>query len=336
MRDVARMAGVSVATVSRALAHPDLVSPKKLSAVKAAVQKLNYVVQGVGRALSSRRTNMIGAIVPTLDHALWATTIVALQNAVTARGYSLAVACNQSNAAMEVTLARRLLESGVDGIVLCGKVHDPELLRLLENVGVPCVLTWAFGASTTRTCIGFDNRKAAHLVVEHLVALGHRHLGIVAGTRESEWQRERTIYLRREVEKYGLTMGPDSIVEGPVSFQTGRIGIQTLLLHKRRRPSAVMCGNDVIAMGAIAMSHEMGIAIPNDLSLTGFADLDIAPNVIPPLTTVRFPAEELGARAGEEIVKQIASGTTRAQIELPISLVVRSTTAAPRRRTLST
>jgi LacI family transcriptional regulator, galactose operon repressor len=168
----------------------------------------------------------------------------------------------------------------------------------------------------------------ATLIVDHLAKLKHRRIGIISGFMPSEWQRERIHWLREECVRLRLEVPDDWIVEGPISFDTGRNGINVLTAG-RQWPTAIICGHDIIAVGAIAACQERGIAIPKDLSLTGFEDLELASSVIPPLTTVHFPAGELGARAGEEILKRIQSPPIEAQIELPIRLVVRGTTGRP-------
>lgn len=327
VRDVARLAGVSMATVSRALSRPELVSHDRLIAVRAAVEKLNYVIQGVGRALVSRRTFMIGAIVPSFDHAMFSMTTFALQNTIGAKGYMLALANSDFNAAAEIPLVRHLIERGTDGIVLFGRRHEPELLAMLENFSIPYISTWAFDPGTRGTHIGFDNRKAATLIVDHLVSLGHRDIGIISGFRHSEWQQDRLHWIKAEFDRRGISMPAELFFDGPISYDTGRQGIRALLMG-RRRPTAIICGHDIIAVGAIAMCHDLGIAIPGDVSLTGFENLDLASNVTPPLTTVQFPAGELGVRAGEEILKRIEGDASAGQIELPIRLLARGTSAA--------
>lgn len=333
VRDVARLAGVSVATVSRALSRPELVNEEKVVAVREAVTKLNYVLQGVGRALVSRRTHMIGGIIPSVDHAMFAKTAFALQTKLAEQGYMLALACSDFDTRAETVLARRFIERGTDGIVLFGRGHEPELLGLLESFGIPYIATWAYDPGSQRTHIGFDNRKAASLVVDHLVGLGHRDIAIVSGQARSEWQRERLHWLRSELDRHGIHIDPSWIVEGSIGYETGRAGILELV-SGARKPSAVICGHDIIAVGALAMCHELGIAIPSELAITGFEDLDVASNVTPPLTTVRFPVEELGVRAGEEILKRIAGEPPPGQIELPIVLMARETTAPIRKPNL--
>jgi len=332
VRDVAALAGVSVATVSRALSRPQLVSDEKLKSVRAAVRKLNYVVQGVGRALSSRQTRTIGAILPTIDHAMWAKTTYELQAALAKRGYTLSLACTEFDQDREIELARRFIELGADGIVLFGKTQKPELHALLEHLQIPYVSTWSYDPSPRGTAVGFDNRKAALLVVDHLALLGHERIGIIAGSMASEWQRERLVWLRHETERLKIPLREDWIVEGPFSFETGRNGVKRLM-RQPDRPTAIICGHDIIAVGALGACREIGIQVPEEVSLTGFEDLDLASAVVPSLTTVHFPAGDLGALAGEQIMKRIDAAGEDTQIEVPIRLVVRGTTAKVRSTT---
>lgn len=328
VRDVARLAGVSAATVSRALSRPALVRQDKLNAVLGAVAKLSYVAQGAGRALVSRRSFVIGAIVPSFEHAMFAKTTFALQSLLAQHGYMLALATSDFNIEAEPALARHLIERGVDGIVLFGRQHHSELLTLLDRNAISCASTWAFDPASGRASVGFDNRKAAILIVDHLLGLGHTEIGIISGYEKSEWQHERLHWMKAELERHEIRIEPDRFFCGPIGFETGRVGV-TKLMGSHRPPTAIICGHDIIAVGAIAMCNEMGVAVPAALSLTGFEDLELASNITPPLTTVHFPAAELGAAVGEEILNNLAGKPSRGQIEFPIELRVRGTTATP-------
>lgn len=342
MHDVAHLAGVSVATVSRALSNPKLVAPDTVDVVRDAVNKLNYVIQGVGRALVSRRTHMIGGLIPSVDHAMFAKTTSALQALLSQHGYMLALGCSDFDPTIELNIARRFIERGADGILLFGRRHDPQLFSLLEDYGVPYISTWAYDPGNLKTHIGFDYHQAAMLVVQHLVDLGHRDICIISGSESSEWQEDRLRSLKTELKRHDIPIDPERIVEGPISFETGRRGVQELA-QKGMRETAIICGHDIIAVGAVAMCTELGINVPQQVSVTGFEDLDLAANVLPPLTTVRFPAELLGLRAGVEILKKIGNEPDVGQIELEIQLIPRgSTSVAPiaarrtQRRSVST
>jgi len=161
LADVARLAKVSTATVSRALTLPHKVKARTLERVQQAARSLGYVAHGAARALASRRTHTIGAVVPTLDNAIFANTIHALQRTLDAAGYVLLLASHEFDADIEARVTRTLIERGVDGLVLLGTTHHPDIYRMIESNGVPYVLTWAFDESGNHPCVGFDNRAAA-------------------------------------------------------------------------------------------------------------------------------------------------------------------------------
>ena len=180
LTDVASVSGVSAATVSRALARPHMVNRETLARVLSAADSLGYVPAGAARALASGRSKVIGAIVPTLDSAIFSRTLQALQAELAAAGYQLIVASSDYNPAAEAGILRALLAQAVDGLVLVGAERSPEATAILRRAGVPVVLTWcghpAFDAVTV------DNRRAGRLAAEHLVGLGHRAIGVVTGT----------------------------------------------------------------------------------------------------------------------------------------------------------
>jgi len=179
-RDVARLAGVSTATVSRAPNLPDTVDPQTLARVRAAIERLRYVPHGAARALRSRRSDMIGAVVPSFDYALYARTTSALQREADARGYALVLAAHYYDVATEVRVTRQLVQHGVDAFMFVGLDHDPALFALLDRYGRPYVLTWGVDASGMHPSIGFDNRAATYAITRHLLDLGHRRFALIS------------------------------------------------------------------------------------------------------------------------------------------------------------
>src|SRR5215207_4090834 len=178
-KHVATLAGVSTATVSRALNTPDTVEPGTLQRVRDAMAKLRYVPHGAARSLRSQRSRMVGAIVPSFDYALYARTTSALQQRLGEDGYSVVLAEHHYDLAQELQVARQLIEHGVDAFVFVGVDHDPRLFALLEDYGKPFVLTWGVDAASRHPCIGFDNRAAAYEMALHLIGLGHRRFGLI-------------------------------------------------------------------------------------------------------------------------------------------------------------
>jgi LacI family transcriptional regulator len=332
LADVARLARVSAATASRALTRPHQVKPETAARVRQAVQALGYVAHGAARALASRRSRTVGAVVPTLDNAIFANTTHALQKALDEAGYNLLLACHEFDARVEERVTRALIERGVDGLVLLGTTHPPSVFRMMEARQIPYVLTWALDRSGRRPCVGFDNRAAAQCIAHHLLDLGHREFAMIAGvTSGNERAAQRLAGVREALAARGLALAAERVVEKPYTLAAGREGLRELLLRVAPRPTAVICGNDVLAIGALAECRALGIAVPRELSITGFDDLEIAAVVTPALTTVRLPTAELGARAAQQLLAQLEGRPFDACVELAVELVVRASTSSPER-----
>lgn len=334
LSDVARLAKVSTATVSRALMLPHKVRPPTLERVQEAVRRLGYVAHGAARALASRRTHTIGAVVPTLDNAIFANTTHSLQKTFDAAGYTLLLACHEFDASVEVRLTRALIERGIDGLVLLGTSHEPQIYELIAQRQIPYVLTWALDSSGARPCVGFNNRAAALQLTNHLLELGHREFAMISGvTTNNERARDRLEGVRDALAARGIRLQPERVIEKPYSLASGREGLRALMALPDP-PTAVMCGNDVLAIGAIAECNTLGIAVPHEVSVTGFDDMEIASLLSPGLTTVHFPTLDLGRLAAAQLLKQLAGDSAVEQHELPVELKVRGTTAAPVRARL--
>jgi LacI family transcriptional regulator len=329
LADVARLARVSTATVSRALTQPDKVKPATAARIRQAVQALGYVTHGAARALASRRTHTIGAVIPTLDNAIFANTAHALQKTLDDAGYTLLLACHDFDAEVEARVTRALIERGVDGLVLLGATHHPSVLGMLDSQQIPYVLTWALDANSRHPCVGFDNRAAAISVTRHLLELGHREFAMISGiTAGNERASERLEGVRQALAERDLALAPGRVLQKPYTFAAGREGARELL-SRAPRPTAIVCGNDVLAIGALAGCQDAGLAVPRQVSVTGFDDLEIAAVVTPALTTVHFPTAELGSRAAQQLLARLGGRPFEMRTELPVELVVRASTALP-------
>jgi LacI family transcriptional regulator len=326
--DVARRAGVSPATVSRALTQPQIVRPEKLALIESAIRELGYFRDGAARALGSQRASTIGVIVPTLDHAIFARAIQAMQTRLAEAGYQLLVASHEYNPVVEEAALRALIERGLDAVALVGADHTDGVFQLLERADKPVVLTWSLREGFD--CVGFDNRRAGRLAAEHLLDLGHSRFGVVSGfLRYNDRARERLEGVREALEARGLSLPAAQVSEQPFTLAGGRAGFAALAALATP-PTAIVAGNDLLAVGAIAEAHERGFAVPRDLSVVGIDDLELAAHTTPPLTTVRLPTYELGQRAANMLLARLQGLKTRQTIELAVDLVVRRSTAPPR------
>ena len=327
--DVAQHAGVSTATVSRVINHPEKVADKSRGAVNSSIEALGYIPDGAARALASRHSRIIGAVIPTLDNALFARGIQGLQRRLRQLDYTVIVASHEYDLAEELNEVKMLLRQGVDGLLMVGSQHDPELLQLLEEKRVPYVNCWTWDPDPSQPYIGFDNRRAARKIADYLLDLGHIDLAIVAGhTENNDRARDRVLGIKDAIEARKLQLAPEKIIKRSYSIKQGRDAMRQLLQMKER-PTAVLCGNDILALGALAECQSHGIRIPEDISIAGFDDLDMSSQIRPALTTVYVPSAEMGENAAEYLVAKIRQEPLKTPAAMKTQLMVRETTAKP-------
>jgi LacI family transcriptional regulator len=328
--DVARDAGVSPATVSRAISQPDLLSQDTLARVRSSARRLGYLPDAAARALASGRSMTIGAVMPTLDNAIFSRALQSMQTTLAAEGYQLLIASHDYSAAAEADAVRTLLSRGVDGLMLVGAERAPETMPLIADAGLPVVLTWR--SPPDQACVTVDNELAGRLAARHLVELGHRRIGMVTGRFAfNDRQRARMAGARAYLEEAGLGL-PDWLVsQQPTTMAGGRAGC-AMLLELAERPTAVIGGIDLLAIGAMIEAQARHIGVPEALSVVGIDDLDMSAHLSPSLTTVHIPTGAIGAEAARMLVSIIRGSNGARARDLPVELVVRQSTGAPVRR----
>ncbi|HEX4886356.1 MAG TPA: LacI family DNA-binding transcriptional regulator [Casimicrobiaceae bacterium] len=328
-KDVARLAGVSTATVSRVINSSGQVDEATQRLVREAIAKLGYVPHGAARALRSDRSKMVGAIVPSFSYALYARTTSALQAALDAKGYAMVLAEHHYDLATELRITEQLVSHGVDAFVFVGLHHDPALFARLERYGRPYVLTWGVDPMRRHPSIGFDNRAATFAMTRHLIGLGHRRFGLVsASTRDNDRALERGAGLRAALAEAGLALDERCVQYGPIDL-TAAAGMMRRILALPDRPTAVVGTNDVFAVGAMLACRELGVRVPEDVSITGVDNTELGATQVPPLTSIRTPIVEIGRAAGEQLIARIEGRPYEAFQTLPFELVLRGSTAPP-------
>lgn len=322
---VAKLASVSPATVSRAFNSPELLSAKTLKRVNDAAAQLNYIPDGLARSLRRNRSMVIGAVMPALRHAYFASTVEGLQSVIAKRGYTLLLAISDFDETTELDAVRSMIRQGVDGFILVGRQHAPALLPLLRDRGKPFVLTWSYDA--TLPSVGFDHRRAIRPVVNHLLDLGHRDVvAIMAFLNVSDRERERLAGIEDAFAQRGLPFAADRVIyAGGSGLQDGRNALRSA---RARFPhaTAVICANDLLAAGVSMECAASGLRVPHDISIVGYGDLDIAAAINPPLTTVKTPASDMGRIAADCLLATLAGETPLDHIELATELIVRGST----------
>ncbi len=330
VEDVARRAGVSTATVSRYFGAPEKIRHATRLRVQEAIDGLGYTPHGAARALASQRSNTIGAVIPTLDNAIFATVVQTLQKELSAKGKTLLLAASDYDPVRERGQIENLIVRGVDGMMLTGEARDPAVYALLERRGIRYASTYVHHPMSSRPTIGFDNRLAMHKVVGYLHDLGHRSFAMIAGIAEgNDRASERIAGTREALASKGLRLEPSRLLEQRYAMSEGRQALRQLMAHADS-PTAVVCGNDVLALGALLEATALGHRVPEDLSITGFDDLELAKEIPPGLTTVHAPLEEMGRQTAAYLSESGPAGDRIPHIELPADLVVRGSTGRPR------
>lgn len=326
--DVARAARVSTATVSRCLNTPERVSEKTRDTVMQAVETLGYTPHFGARVLASKRSYTIGAIIPTMANAIFATGLQAFQEELHAQGYTLLVSSTGYNPAAEAEQIRALVGRGADGLMLIGYDRKPEVYAYLARQTVPTLLTWAFRAESPLPCVGFDNRAAMRSLAEVVLDKGHSRIAMISGVIEgNDRAAERVEGVQDALRARGLNPGIP-VVSASYDIESGARAFAELMA-RTPRPTAVMCGNDVLAAGAVQQAEDMGLRVPGDVSVTGFDDIELARIVRPHLTTVHVPHRKMGQQAARELIALIEGRSTGTPIEVQTTLELRGSLAAP-------
>jgi LacI family transcriptional regulator len=332
LRHVAKAAGVSTATVSRVMNAPQLVSPELRDRVAAVVRELGWVPHGAARALTTRRSGAIGAVFPTLSHGDFARAAEALQDELTANGYTLLLACSQYDLDQERHLVRQFVERGVDAIALVGNTHLAELTELLERRRMPYVNMFNYVPEGAENTIGPDNRKAMFQLTKHLLAQGHRTFGVIAQSiRNNDRASARLQGIKDALAEAGLGIRPQHLQEGRWTIAEGR-QLMAAILEQRPRPTAVICGNAYLAVGAVLEAFDSGIPIPDALSVVGYDDIEIMQQLPVPVTTLRVRSDEVGRRSAEYLLAAIEGRPAEVVRECEVEIVERASSGPSPKR----
>ncbi len=319
--DVARLAGVSQPTVSRALRQDSQVSPATRARVLAAAETLGYVPSELGRSLSTRSTRQI-AMVADLDNPLYPQLVGPLHDAFAARNFRMVLLAERGE---EIVGDGRLLDGSVDGAVLTTSQLRSSLPRHLSEKKFPFVQLNRVSELVDADSVTADNAAGGRAVAELFAAGGHEQVGAILGPRETSSAREREQGFRAGLKSVGLTLPATSVVRGWFLYDVGRAGMHELM-GRRRPPTAVFCISDVVAVGAINALAELGLSVPGDVTVVGFDDLEIASWPMFSLTSVRVDFAGMARRAAELLLARVASGSHAVVHEqFPVELVRRST-----------
>jgi len=313
--EVARKANVSTATVSRVFNEPEKVSESVRQRVKEAARALNWIPNAAGRALASRRTHIAGAIIPTLDDEIFAHQVSGMQAVFSERGFTLFLGCSNYDPDEGLRQADAMLARGVEALAVVGENHPPELFDALNSRQIPYVVTYSYNKLSPHPCVGFDNRAAFGRITDYLLSLGHRRFAaIFQPTTNNDRVKERLGGISETLAAAGLEIPAKNLMIGPSTLEFGAASFTRLMdQDDDARPTAIVCGNDNIALGALMAARESGLKAPQDFSITGFDDLAISSRFSPKLTTMKVDNQQIGILAANELLAVIAGEQGHAQ-----------------------
>lgn len=324
---VANAANVSISTVSRCFNHPDLVKLSTRRKIERAVKRMGYIRNRAAQTIHGKRSGTVGLIVPTIDHAIFAELIQSFSDRVDQAGFTLLLASHGYDLNREYGVLRKLLEHRVDGIGLIGLEHTEASYQLIDQQKIPAIAIWNYSEKSRISCVGVDNKEAGRMAAEHLISLGHREIGMVfPQTEGNDRASDRQTGALRTLQQCGIRIRDDWKVEVPYSISRAKdecLG----LLDSQNRPRALLCGNDVIAQGAVYAAQQLKLSIPSEIAIAGIGDFKGSDSMEPALTSIRIPAHSIGQIAGGLLVRIISGeelGTVRKKCGL--TRFVRSTT----------
>ncbi len=331
IQDVARLADVSTATVSRALATPERVSPEARARVLEAIAKTGYVPNPAARSLRSQKTYMVLVVLPDLSNTFFSKILRGIEERLFEAGYGMIISDLDGTPEKEAHFAAFIAAGRVDGaILLNGHLFGETRMEggMSDRTGIPLVALCEAIPSASIPQIEIDNRGAASRMTQHLASLGHRSIAYVSGPESNILERERFLGYRDGLRAAGLPFDLGLVLSGDYTIESG-ITAGHNLVARSARPSAVFCTSDEMAIGLMRTLLSAGLRVPDDISVAGFDDIEFAAVAEPALTTIHQPRRELGQAAASVLIDLLQGRPSPKRIRLETELVIRDSVAPP-------
>ena len=326
MRDVANAAGVSVMTVSRALRQPDKVSEVTRKAVLKAVQKIGYMPNGIAANLASRRSSVVGQIVPSIQNSLYADTVKGTADVLRTAGLHLVLADSGYSLEEEEALVGALLAQRVSGLILHNTDHTPQALQMIRRANVPVIETGDVPREPIDMVVSYSNAEAAKAMTVHLASRGYGSIGFVSlDTKINRRARERQRGYYAGLKAAGLKKDPRLVSEVGPGLTSGAHAMVDMMT---RMPNvdAIFFAGDVLAIGALFEAQRRGWKVPARIAIAGFDDLDILQHTVPRVTCLRLPRLEIGRRSAEALLERIRGTADPVLLDLGFEVIQREST----------
>lgn len=316
-KDVADHAGVSTATVSRYYSEPKKIRPATAARIATAIKDLSYVPDLNARALASRKAQIIGAVVPTLQNAIFAEGMDAMQRYLNRHNTTLIIASHGYDPEQEYLQVQRLIAHGISGLMLIGANRLDKTREIVAQRNLPYCLSWCQRDGISEPQIGFDNFGAAYAMGREILRLGHTRLGVLSGVVDwNDRAEDRTAGFLKCMTDAGYPISSDRILETPYDLDKAADAFE-LVLGADSLITCVFCGNDVIAAAAQKRARQMGLSVPDDISITGFDDIAMASALSPELTTIHVPHRQMGEMVAKGLLDAIDSNEPVVSRKIP-------------------
>ncbi|MBM2614883.1 LacI family DNA-binding transcriptional regulator [Actinoplanes sp. LDG1-06] len=328
IRDVARLAGVSTATVTRALRGDPSVTAATKAKVQAAAVQLGYVPSAAARALSRGHSNLLGLFVPDIVNPFYAQVAQGLEDRAAEERYHCVIASSHLNREREQQLLTSFQDGTLAGLAATTVGSDESFAAALTATRGPLVLVdrrpRGFNAPLVRT----DNRKVTRHAISRLFAMGHTRIAMISGPREFDTACQRLSGFRMAYQDAGSFL-PDSYIRHGHLGEAGGHAAMRELLALPQVPTAVFCFNNLVTVGALTAIRAAGLKIPHDISVLAFDDMSLFPLVDPPITAIAQPAYEMGRAAADMLLRRLAGEQEVTDIVLPATLIERESLGPP-------
>jgi LacI family repressor for deo operon, udp, cdd, tsx, nupC, and nupG len=333
IKDVAKLSGVSVATVSRTLSRPDKVADSTQQRVMRAIEQSGYVTNVLASNFRRRKSQTIVVLVPDIANLYYSKIVQEIEVVARSKGYQILLGETQQDPKIEQTYSDLVHQRMADGVISLGMelpIKVDAKRKTVDPKWPPLVMIGEYTGSVPVPRIGIDNVSAAYDATSYLLGLGHRDIAFVGGPRDFTLCKERLQGFRKALQKFKISTGLDHIQYGEFKLDSGYKQTKKLF-DLGATPTALFCANDEIAMGAMKALRELKLRVPEDISIIGFDNLEIADYCSVPLTTIHQPRKEMG-REAMTLLLSILNGSSpkETRINLPYQLIVRDSTASPR------
>jgi DNA-binding LacI/PurR family transcriptional regulator len=332
IRTIAQMANVSIATVSRTINRKPTVNPVIAKRVWKVIEQLEYFPDAQARGLVSGKSRLLGLIVSEITNPFFPELIQGFEDVAVENGYEVLIGSTSYNPARMSLCIRRMIERNVDGVAIMTFGIDEPLLEQLAERNIPLVFVDSSPDHPRVSALKVDYHKGIRSGVQHLAALGHRKIAFISGPMRLYSAQSRLNAFNESLRECGISAKPAWITEGDHTVEGGMKAMQKLL-DGIDLPTAVMCSNDMTAIGVLHKIYRQGLRVPDDFSVVGFDDIQFAQFTLPPLTTVQMSCYELAREAVQALKEQIGNledGVGRREHQIETRLIVRESTSYPR------